>query len=169
MAEAATLPAPSTVRLEEGDKAPDFNNITTDGGEQISLSDFAGKNIVLYFYPKDDTPGCTKEAQAFRDAADEFAKLNTVILGVSADDSASHDKFKQKYDLNFKLIADTELEICQKYGTWVEKNRFGKTSLGIARATFIIDAEGVIRKLWRAVKVDGHAEKVHEFIAKKLQ
>ncbi len=144
---------------EAGKKAPEFT-AATDGGGKVRLSDFKGKNVILYFYPKDDTPGCTKEACGFRDAKPDFAKAKAVVLGVSKDSVARHDKFKTKYDLNFPLIADEDGKICQKYGTWIEKSLYGRKYMGIDRATFLIDGKGVIRNVWRKVKVPGHVEEV---------
>lgn len=144
---------------EIGKKAPDFS-AATDGGGKIKLSDFKGKTVILYFYPKDDTPGCTKEACGFRDAKPNFSKAKAVVLGVSKDSVARHDKFKDKYDLNFPLIADEDGKICEKYGTWIEKSLYGRKYMGIDRATFLIDGKGVIRNAWRKVKVPGHVDEV---------
>ena len=145
--------------LKEGMKAPDFRAKSSDGG-QISLSDFKGKTVVLYFYPKDDTPGCTKEACSFRDSEAELRRLGVVVLGVSKDSIESHGKFKGKYGLNFPLLSDPEGKILEAYGVYKEKSIFGKTALGIERSTFLIDGGGVIRKIWRGVKVDGHSGEV---------
>ncbi len=145
--------------LEAGAKAPDFT-LPADSGKKIKLSDFRGKPVVLYFYPKDDTPGCTKEACAFRDLQSEMQALGAVVLGVSADDVDSHVKFRDKYQLNFPLLADTDHKVAEKYGAWREKVRFGKKSFGIQRSTFLIDAEGKIRKVWKSVQVDGHDQQV---------
>jgi peroxiredoxin Q/BCP len=117
---------------------------------------------VLYFYPKDDTPGCTKEACAFRDAEPDFAGIDAAIVGVSRDDTKKHAKFRDKYDLNFPLVSDVDGAICEAYGTWVEKNMYGRKFMGIERATFLIDETGVVREIWRKVKVPGHAEAVLE-------
>ena len=144
---------------EVGKKAPDFA-AATDGSGRIKLSDFKGKNVILYFYPKDDTPGCTKEACGFRDAKPNFGKARTVVLGVSKDSVARHDKFKDKYGLNFPLLSDEDGKICEQYGTWVEKSLYGRKYMGIDRATFLIDAKGVVRNVWRKVKVPGHVEEV---------
>ncbi|MGE0658549.1 MAG: thioredoxin-dependent thiol peroxidase [Reyranellaceae bacterium] len=144
---------------EIGRKAPDFT-AATDGGGRIKLSDYKGKNVILYFYPKDDTPGCTKEACGFRDAKPNFGKARAVILGVSKDSVARHDKFKDKYDLNFPLLSDEDGKICEKYGTWVEKSLYGRKYMGIDRATFLIDSKGVVRNVWRKVKVPGHVDEV---------
>lgn len=145
--------------VEAGKKAPDFS-ATTDGGGKVKLSDFKGKNVILYFYPKDDTPGCTKEACGFRDAKPNFSKAKAVVLGVSKDSVARHDKFRDKYDLNFPLLSDEDGKICEKYGTWVEKSLYGRKYMGIDRATFLIDDKGVVRQVWRKVKVPGHVEEV---------
>lgn len=145
--------------IEAGKKAPDFS-ASTDGGGKIKLSDFKGKPVILYFYPKDDTPGCTKEACGFRDARPNFAKAKAVVLGVSKDSVARHDKFKSKYDLNFTLVSDEDGKICEKYGTWIEKSLYGRKYMGIDRATFLIDGNGVVRNVWRKVKVPGHVEEV---------
>jgi peroxiredoxin Q/BCP len=145
--------------VEAGKKAPDFS-ATTDGGGKVKLSDFKGKNVILYFYPKDDTPGCTKEACGFRDAKPNFSKAKAVVLGVSKDSVARHDKFRDKYDLNFPLLSDEDGKICEKYGTWIEKSLYGRKYMGIDRATFLIDSTGVVRNVWRKVKVPGHVEEV---------
>ena len=145
--------------IEEGKPAPDFE-LATDTGERIKLSDYRGRPVVLYFYPKDDTPGCTVEACGFRDANDAFEKRGAVILGVSPDDEASHVKFKQKYSLPFPLLADPEHEVAERYGVWGEKNYAGKTYWGVNRTTFVIDAEGNIAKVMKNVKPDGHPEQV---------
>ena len=145
--------------LKEGDKAPDFT-ATTNGGNTVSLSDYSGKPVILYFYPKDDTPGCTKEACAFRDLKKEFAKHGAHVLGVSPDDVASHGKFRDKFHLNFPLLADPGHKLADRYGAWREKNLYGKKSMGIQRSTYLIDGEGVVRKLWRKVSVDGHDDQV---------
>jgi len=145
--------------LTEGMKAPAFS-ADSSTGRKIALKDFTGKNVVLYFYPKDDTPGCTKEACAFRDANKDLQKLGAVVLGVSRDDTASHEKFQLKFSLNFPLLADTSGDICEAYGVWKEKNMYGQKKMGIERSTFLIDGEGVVRKVWRKVKVDDHAEEV---------
>jgi len=142
-----------------GDKAPDFN-MATDGGGTVSLAGLKGRKVVLYFYPKDDTPGCTKEACAFRDAMPDFSGLDAEIIGVSKDPVAKHDKFKAKYDLPFILASDAEGDVCERYGVWVEKNMYGRKYMGIERTTFLIDGDGKIRNVWRKVKVPGHAEAV---------
>jgi peroxiredoxin Q/BCP len=145
--------------IEEGKPAPDFE-LATDTGERVKLSDYRGQPVVLYFYPKDDTPGCTVEACGFRDAHTAFEKRGAVILGVSPDDEASHVKFKQKYSLPFPLLADPEHAVAEQYGVWGEKNYAGKTYWGVNRTTFVIDAEGKIAKVMKNVKPDGHPEQV---------
>lgn len=145
--------------LEAGTKAPGFS-VENQDGEKVSLSRFSGKNVVLYFYPKDDTPGCTTEACGFRDGMEALSALDAVVLGVSKDSAASHAKFIAKHNLNFDLLADTELDIHNKYGTWGEKKMYGKTYMGTTRATFIIDGEGVIRRVFPKVKPKNHAEEV---------
>ena len=145
--------------IQEGKKAPAFT-LASDTGEKVRLSELQGKNVVLYFYPRDDTPGCTKEACAFRDARAALTKAGAVVLGVSPDPVERHQKFKQKYDLNFALLADPDHAVAEKYGAWGEKTLYGKKSMGIIRSTFLIDRLGVVRKVWPKVKVDGHDEKV---------
>lgn len=145
--------------IEPPAKAPAFSLKATDGST-VKLSDFKGKYVVLYFYPKDDTPGCTREACAFRDRSQEIQDLGAVVLGVSADSVEKHQKFTQKYELNFPLLADTEHELAEKYGAWREKNMYGKVSMGIQRSTYIIDPAGKVAKLWKKVSVDGHDEQV---------
>ena len=147
--------------LNIGDAAPDFT-MPTDGNGEVSLSDFKGQSLILYFYPKDDTPGCTKEAQGFTEALEEFNGLNAAIIGVSKDSVAKHDKFKAKYDLSFPLASDEESDVCERYGAWVEKNMYGKKYMGIERATFLIDENGKIAEIWRKVKVPGHVDAVKE-------
>lgn len=145
--------------LEVGDKAPDFT-LPADGGGKVSLKELKGKTVVLYFYPKDDTSGCTAEACAFRDQLPDFSNVKAEVVGISRDPVASHDKFKKKFKLTFPLASDEEGKVCEAYGTWVEKSMYGKKYMGIERATFLIDGKGVIRNIWRKVKVDGHAEEV---------
>ena len=147
--------------LEEGQPAPDFT-MPTDGGGELTLSSLKGKKVVLYFYPKDDTSGCTKEACGFRDQLPDFSGVDAEIVGISKDSVASHDKFKAKYDLPFTLVSDTETKVCEAYGTWIEKSMYGRKYMGIDRATFLIDADGRIAKIWRKVKVPGHVEEVLE-------
>jgi len=145
--------------LQPGDAAPDFD-LPSDGGGQVRLADFKGKKLVLYFYPKDDTSGCTSEAQAFTAAADDFKKAGAVVVGVSKDSVKSHDKFKAKYELNFPLGSDAEGKAVEAYGVWVEKSMYGRKYMGIERATYLIDGAGRIAKVWRKVKVTGHAAEV---------
>jgi peroxiredoxin Q/BCP len=146
--------------LAEGQKAPDFTLPASTGGE-ISLSDYAGKlNVVLYFYPKDMTPGCTQEACSFRDLAEEFEATGAVILGVSADDLASHAKFTDQHQLNFPLLSDLDAEVAQLYGVWKKKTLYGVVKMGMERTTFVIDKHGIIRRVFPKVKVDQHADEV---------
>ncbi len=145
--------------VEVGEKAPSFT-LPADGGGKISLNDFKGKTVVLYFYPKDDTSGCTAEACAFRDALPDFSKVDAEIIGVSKDPVKKHDKFKDKYELNFPLASDEDGAVCEAYGTWVEKSMYGRKYMGIERSTFVIDGKGVVRNVWRKVKVPGHADEV---------
>jgi peroxiredoxin Q/BCP len=145
--------------IEAGQKAPNFT-LPADDGSKVKLSDLRGQPVVLYFYPRDDTPGCTQEACAFRDRKTTLAEMGAQLLGVSPDDVASHEKFRDKFQLNFPLLADTAHKVAEKYGAWREKVRFGKKSMGIQRSTFLIDAEGVVRKVWKSVDVDGHDEAV---------
>lgn len=147
--------------LEVGSKAPAFTLADSDG-KKVKLADFKGSAVVLYFYPKDDTPGCTKEACAFRDRSAALKKLGAIVLGVSADSSASHAKFRDKYELNFPLLADESHEVAEKYGAWREKNMYGKKSMGIQRSTYLIDSEGKIARVWKKVSVDGHDADVLE-------
>ena len=142
--------------LENGDKAPAFA-LKDDSGKTVKLSDFMGKEVVLYFYPKDDTPGCTKEACDFRDNHKRFLAKGSVVLGVSRDKEASHAKFKKKFGLPFPLLADEDGKVTEAYGVWVEKSMYGRKYMGIERTTFLIDGKGVIRDILRKVKVDGHA------------
>jgi thioredoxin-dependent peroxiredoxin len=145
--------------VEEGKPAPDFE-LPSDGGEHVKLSDFRGKPVVLYFYPKDDTPGCTTQACGIRDVYADFRERGAVVLGVSPDDEASHVKFKEKYSLPFTLLADREHEVAEEYGVWKERNMYGKKSMGIERSTFVIDADGNLAKAMRRVKPDTHAADV---------
>lgn len=147
-----------------GQAAPAFKLPASTGG-QISLADYLGKQtVVLYFYPKDMTPGCTQEACSFRDLNEDFAEVGAVILGVSTDDLDSHSRFIAKHDLNFPLLSDVEARVAQAYGVWKEKNMYGKKYMGIARTTFVIDKAGIIRKIYPKVKVDQHADEVLAFI-----
>jgi peroxiredoxin Q/BCP len=150
--------------IEEGKKAPAFT-LAGDDGEKHALSDFAGKNVVLYFYPKDDTPGCTLEAQAFTSALGKLSKLNAVVLGVSKDSVESHCKFRDKHKLKVKLLSDPDAKVIEKYGAWGEKNMYGKKSMGIIRSTVIIDQAGKVAKIFRRVKVAGHDKAVLEALA----
>lgn len=149
----------ATAALQQGSPAPDFN-LPTDGEGEVSLSKLKGKKVVLYFYPKDDTPGCTVEAKDFGAAMKEFEKAGAVIIGVSKDSVKSHDKFKAKFCLPFALASDEEGSTCEDYGVWVEKSMYGKTYMGVERATFLIDGKGNLAKIWRKVKVEGHAQEV---------
>jgi len=148
-----------TTDLKTGDKAPDFD-LPADGGGRIRLADLKGKKVVLYFYPKDDTPGCTTEAKGFTAAAGDFAAAGAVVVGVSKDTVARHEKFKTKYDLRVRLGADEDGAVCEAYGVWVEKSLYGRQYMGIERATFLIDAAGTVQRVWRKVKVAGHAQDV---------
>ena len=145
--------------LNEGDIAPDFTT-KDQNGKDVKLSDFRGQRVVLYFYPKDDTPGCTKEACSLRDSHDVFTEKGIKVLGVSNDDEASHQKFISKFNLPFDLLADTEKEIVNAYGVYGEKNMYGKKYMGINRTTFLIDEEGKIKKIFKKVNVDEHADEV---------
>jgi peroxiredoxin Q/BCP len=147
--------------VEESKKAPAFT-LESDDGTKVKLADLRGAPVVLYFYPKDDTPGCTREACAFRDRAKELAKLGAKVFGVSPDSVSSHQKFKTKYKLNFPLLADPEHAVAEKYGAWREKNMYGKKVMGIQRSTFLIDADGKVVRVWKKVSVDGHDEEVLE-------
>lgn len=145
--------------IEEGKAAPAFT-LVADDESKIRLTALKGQPIVLYFYPRDNTPGCTKEACAFRDRNQEIAKLGAVVIGVSPDDVASHVKFRDKFGLNFRLLADPDHKVAEKYGAWREKNMYGKKSVGIQRSTFLIDARGKVAKVWKRVRVDGHDQQV---------
>ena len=145
----------------EGGKAPLFT-LPRDGGGEISLADYAGKSVILYFYPRDDTPGCTIEAIDFTAMGDDFAAAGATVIGVSKDSVAKHDKFIAKHDLGVILASDENGSVCEDYGVWVEKNMYGKKSMGIERATFWIDGGGTVRRAWRKVKAKGHAEAVLE-------
>ena len=147
--------------LKIGDTAPDFE-LEGDGGETLRLKDYKGQSIVLYFYPKDDTPGCTKEAIQFSEMKEEFEAENCAVIGVSKDTAKKHDKFIAKHDLKVRLGADTEGEVVEKYGVWVEKNMYGKKYVGIQRATFLIGSDQKIQQIWPKVRVKGHVEAVLE-------
>lgn len=149
--------------IKAGDKAPGFT-APADGGRDVSLAQFAGKPVVLYFYPKDDTPGCTKQAIGFSALADDFAAAGAVVIGVSKDTAAKHDKFRDKHALKVILVSDADGDICERYGVWVEKSMYGKTYLGIERATFLIGANGNVARVWRKVSVPGHVEEVLEAV-----
>jgi peroxiredoxin Q/BCP len=145
--------------VNEGDQVPDVKLETVDGKE-ISPADFASQKLVLYFYPKDDTSGCTTEAQAFSALSEDFEKANAWVIGVSKDDAKKHRKFIDKYELKVQLATDRDGSVCEAFGTWVEKSMYGRKYMGIDRATFLIDRDGVVKKVWRKVKVPGHAEEV---------
>ena len=145
--------------VEEGKRAPEFT-LPTDSGGKVTLSKLRGKPVIVYFYPKDDTAGCTAEARGFRDALPDFRKAKAEIIGISKDSVARHDKFKAKYELPFTLASDEDGKVCEAYGTWIEKSMYGRKYMGIDRATFLIDAEGKVRKAWRKVKVPGHVAEV---------
>ena len=145
--------------IEVGDPAPDFS-LLADDGRTVSLKDFRGKRIVLYFYPKDDTPGCTTEACDFRDLHARVTAKGAVVLGVSRDDNKSHRKFRDKYDLNFPLLSDDSGKVTEAYGVWKEKNRYGRTFWGIERTTFLINGKGRIERVWPKVKAEGHADEI---------
>ena len=145
--------------LNEGDKAPDVV-LTGAVGEEVRLGDFSGQKLVVYFYPKDDTSGCTREAQDFSALAQEFEAVGTWVIGVSKDSPKSHTKFRDKYELKVRLLSDADGSVCEAFGTWVEKSMYGRKYMGIERATFLIDRDGVVKGVWRKVKVPGHAEAV---------
>ena len=150
-------------QLAIGDKAPAIS-LPRDGGDIVNLSDFAGRKVVLYFYPRDDTSGCTKEAVGFSERVDDFAALDTTILGVSKDSVKKHDRFAAKHDLKITLLSDEHGDVCERYGTWVEKKMYGRTYMGIERATYLIDADGKIAQIWRKVRVPGHVDAVHDAV-----
>lgn len=152
------------MEIKEGLTAPDFS-LETDSNQRISLSDFKGKKVVVYFYPKDDTPGCTTEACDFRDNTQRLTALNVVVLGISKDSVAKHLKFKDKHNLPFILASDEEGRVCDLYGVFKEKSMYGKTFLGIERSTFLINEDGIISKIWRKVKVKGHIEEIIKTIS----
>ncbi len=149
--------------LNIGDLAPNFK-LPKDGGGEIELETLRGKNVVLYFYPKDDTSGCTNQAIQFSEKKDEFNAKNAIIIGVSKDSIKSHDKFKAKYDLKIDLLSDEELNVANSYGTWVEKSMYGRKYMGMDRSTFLIDADGKIKKIWRKVKIPGHIDEIFKSI-----
>jgi peroxiredoxin Q/BCP len=145
--------------IKQGEFAPDFE-LLSDSGEMVRLSDFRGRTVVLYFYPKDDTPGCTKEACSFRDSYAPLQAAGVVVLGVSPDSTKSHTRFKTKFSLPFPLLADTDHKVAEAYGVWVEKSGYGRKYWGNARTTFVIDGEGRVKKVFEKVKPEGHAEEV---------
>ena len=149
--------------VEAGTPAPDFT-MPTDGGGSVTLSALRGKPVVLYFYPKDDTSGCTAQACGFRDQLPDFRGVDATVIGVSKDSVASHDKFKAKYDLPFTLASDKEAGVAEAYGVWVEKSMYGRKYMGMERATFLIDKDGVVARVWRKVKVPGHVKEVLEAV-----
>ena len=149
--------------LDEGQKAPNFN-LPGDGGETIKLSSFKGQPVVVYFYPKDDTPGCTKEAIAFSELIGDFEAAGAAVIGISPDGAQKHDKFIAKHGLKVRLAADEENKTAEAYGVWVEKSMYGKTYMGVERSTFLVDPKGKIARIWRKVKVPGHAEAVLEAV-----
>ena len=155
--------------LEVGKKAPDFT-LSATGSKTMTLSKLKGQPVVLYFYPKDDTPGCTAQACGFRDTMGELQNMGAAVLGLSKDSVASHEKFVKKYELNFPLLSDTDGKVCEAYGTWVEKSMYGKKYMGIDRATFLIDKDGKIAHVWRKVSVPGHiaavAQAIHDLTKK---
>ncbi|MGB0507309.1 MAG: thioredoxin-dependent thiol peroxidase [Pikeienuella sp.] len=150
---------PNIVSAQIGDVAPTFS-LPTGDGQMANVPDLNGRNVVLYFYPRDDTPGCTTEAQDFSAAAEQFAALNTVVIGVSKDSIAKHGKFSTKHGLTVTLASDEESDVCERYGVWQEKNMYGRKFMGIVRATLLIDDQGVIRHTWPKVKVKGHVDAV---------
>ncbi len=149
--------------LTEGSKAPDIN-LPSDGGGTVNLSDFKGQKVLVYFYPKDDTSGCTKESCSLSENIKSFEKLGCTVIGISKDSVKSHDKFKKKYDLQFALASDHEGDVCERYGVWIEKSMYGRKYMGIDRTTFLIDETGTIEKIWPKVKVDGHTEEILEVL-----
>ncbi len=158
------MPKTPELKLKEGDKAPPFSAVTNGGGN-VSLADLQGKHVILYFYPKDDTPGCTKEACAFRDRFAEFKQRGAVVLGVSADPVKAHDKFVEKYKLPFTLLADEDRKIIDAYGVWGQKTFMGRNYMGIHRVTFLIGPDGTIQRIWPTVKPEEHAEEVLSALA----
>lgn len=153
------MTASTADRVAEGEKAPDFT-LPTDGGGSVSLSALQGKPVIVYFYPKDDTSGCTKEAIGFSESKSEFDAVGATIIGVSPDSADKHDKFIAKYDLTIQLAADEEKTVAEAYGVWVEKSMYGKKYMGVERSTFLVAADGTIAKAWRKVKVPGHVDEV---------
>lgn len=153
------MTASTANRVAEGEKAPDFT-LPTDGGGSVSLSALQGKPVIVYFYPKDDTSGCTKQAIGFSESKSEFEAAGATIIGISPDSAAKHDKFIAKYDLTIQLAADEEKTVADAYGVWVEKSMYGKKYMGVERSTFLVAADGTIAKAWRKVKVPGHVDEV---------
>lgn len=154
--------------IEIGNKAPNFK-LASSNGETISLNSFKGKNILIYFYPKDATPGCTKQAIGFTEHANEFEKRNTIVLGISPDNLASHEKFIKKHNLNVILLADEEKQAIESYGVWKEKKMYGRTFMGVERSTFLVDRTGTVKAIWRKVKVAKHIQEVLDEIEKQNQ
>jgi len=150
-------------QVQVGKKVPDFT-LPASNGKDVSLGDFRGKKVVVYFYPKDMTPGCTTESCDFRDYNAQFKELGVEVIGISPDALVSHDKFIKKYDLPFLLLSDTEHRVCELFGVWKEKTMFGNTFMGVERSTFLIDEQGVLIREWRGVKVDGHVREVLEAV-----
>ncbi|MDP7143123.1 MAG: thioredoxin-dependent thiol peroxidase [Alphaproteobacteria bacterium] len=153
-------------KLEIGDKAPSFT-LPQTADKDVSLSDYKGRYIVLYFYPKDNTPGCTKQACGFRDDLPQFDKLDATVIGISKDSLKKHHNFTDKHDLNFPILSDENGTVCEEYGVWVEKNMYGRKYMGIERTTFLIDPDGVIQDIWRKVKVNGHIDAVRTALEDK--
>lgn len=149
--------------LNQGMTAPDFE-LPRDGGDIVKLADFSGKAVVLYFYPRDDTPGCTKEAIGFTERSEDFTAAGAVVIGVSKDSVAKHEKFRDKHSLGVALLSDENGDVCERYGVWVEKNMYGKKYMGIERATFLIAPDGTLANVWRKVKVPGHVDAVLEAV-----
>jgi peroxiredoxin Q/BCP len=154
--------------IEPGQPAPDFS-LPADNGQKVRLKEQRGSPVVLYFYPRDDTPGCTREACAFRDRLKELSRRGAKVFGVSTDDVASHEKFRDKYQLNFPLLADVEHRVAEQYGAWREKNMYGKKSWGVQRSTYLIDAEGKVHRVWKKVSVDGHDQAVIEAVTELVE
>lgn len=147
------------MKAKIGNKAPNFR-LPASGDQILTLKSFSGKKVIIYFYPKDDTPGCTKEACGFKDSMPDFSKIKAEVIGISKDTVSKHEKFIGKYDLNFPLASDAEGSTCEDYGVWKEKNMYGRKYMGIERSTFLVDEKGVLRAEWRKVKVPGHVEEV---------
>lgn len=151
--------------IEEGKKAPTFT-LVADGGQKVGLKDFLGQPLVIFFYPKDDTPACTQEACQFRDIHKQLSQAGAAIVGISCDSQESHEQFKQKFKLNFPLLVDANHKVAEKYGAWREKNMYGKLSWGVQRSTFLVDAQGKVVKIWKRVIVEGHQQQVLDELAK---